>query len=78
MKRMVVVASLGISLAFLSGCHLHKKHLRKAAYLDGDCGCGATIPASYDAIPSSQVISPLPVGGMPSAPSKGAFPSFQG
>ena len=82
MKRMVLFASLGFGLICLSGCSiLHKKHLRHATVIDGDsCGCGAAVPASFDGIPSSTVISPAPVpfSGPPPAPFKGAFPSYQG
>ena len=81
MKCVILLASIGFGLASLSGCSiLHKKHLRHAAVIDDSCGCGASVPASFEGIPSSTVIAPapLPFSGPPPAPHERGVPLVPG
>jgi hypothetical protein len=65
MKRVVLLACIGITLMSVTGCHKWKqKHYYRSAYHDGDiCGCGVAAP--YDT-----VVPAAPAGAIISAPAK--------
>jgi hypothetical protein len=80
MRRIVLLAFVGLSLVSFPGCAKWKqKHFYRSAYVEGDaCGCGTAYAGTpvvgahpydnYVAGPSSAVIS---------APAKGPLPAPQ-
>ena len=70
MKRVVLLACIGITLMSVTGCAKWKqKHYYRSAYTEGDaCGCG--VAPAYD------TVAPAPVGAIISAPPK-ALPAPQ-